>query len=81
MTGRDLIIYILQNNLEDVEMFEDGKFACCFMSEEEMAVERDVGIDTIRAAYAIGLLKGVKIGNKIYFLKGQKDQKRGQHEQ
>lgn len=26
MTGRDLILYILMNNLEDEPVFEEGKF-------------------------------------------------------
>lgn len=38
MTGKELIIYILQYNLENEEMFEDGKFVG-FIAEEEMAVK------------------------------------------
>lgn len=26
MTGKELILYILENNLEDSEIFKDGKF-------------------------------------------------------
>lgn len=68
MTGKELIIYILQYNLENEEMFEDGKFVG-FIAEEEMAVKLETGVASVRAAYELGLLKGFRIGDKLYFLK------------
>ncbi len=68
MTGKDLIIYILQNNLENEEVIKNGIFVW-FMTEEEAAIEFNVGVATIRAWYEVGLLPGVKIGNSIFFLK------------
>jgi hypothetical protein len=43
MTGRDLIVYILQNNLENEPVFKDGKFIG-FMTEGEAAEKFDVGV-------------------------------------
>lgn len=68
MTGRDLIIYILQNNLEDDLIIKDGKFVW-LMDEEQAAVKFDVGIATIKAWYNFGLLQGMEIGDSIFFLK------------
>lgn len=68
MTGRELIIYILQHNLEDEEVFKNGVFVG-FMSEEEAAVKFGVGVATIRAAYMLGLVQGFKIGEKVYLVK------------
>lgn len=65
MTGRDLIIYILQNNLEDEPMFENGKLLG-FMNVNEAAIKFDVGPMTIRLWYELGVIKGFKIGEEIY---------------
>lgn len=65
MTGRDLIIYILQNNLEDKPVFEDGVFLG-FMNEMEAAVKFDVGVATIRIWCGLGMLPGIKIGDETF---------------
>lgn len=72
MTGRDLIMYILQNNLENEVVIKDGIFIW-LMTEEEAAVKFDVGISTIRAWYVCGMLKGTKIGDHVYFLRNVSD--------
>lgn len=72
MTGKDLIIYILQNNLENEEVFKDGFFVG-FMDENEAAVKYGVGVWTIKAWYAIGALNGIQVGEKFYFLKSTPD--------
>jgi hypothetical protein len=68
MTGRDVIIYILQNNLENEVIIKDGVFIR-LMNEKEAAVKFEVGVATIKAWYETGILKGTKIGNSIFFLK------------
>ena len=65
MTGRELIIYILENNLEDEEIFKDGK-PIGFMTDAEAAVKLQTGVRTIQVMYEMGKLNGVKIGDKIY---------------
>ena len=72
MTGRELILYILENNLENEEVIKDGMFIW-MMSEEEAAVKFNVGIATIRAWFAYKMLDGIKIKDRLYFLKNIKD--------
>lgn len=68
MTGKELILYILQNNLEDTVVLKDNSFIG-FMTEEEAAVKFGVGIATIRAWYYCGWIKGTQIGDSLYFQK------------
>lgn len=72
MTGKELILYILQNNLESANVFEEGFFVG-FMSEEEAAVKFGVGVATIRAWHYYGKLNGTQIGDSLYFLKDAAD--------
>ena len=65
MTGRDLIIYILENGLEDEPLYKDGHILG-FMTEAEAANKFGVGIATVKAWVVRGALDGVKIGNQIY---------------
>ena len=68
MTGKELILYILQNNLENTIVLEDGFFVG-FMTEKEAAAKFGVGTATIRAWYHCKMLKGTKIGGTLYFRK------------
>lgn len=76
MTGKELILYILQNNLENENVFENGLFVG-FMTEEEAAVELGVGVAAMRTLHVTGIYKGVMIGDKLYFprkhMRGDKD--------
>lgn len=75
MTGRELIIYILQNGLEDEIVFKDGMFLG-FMDENEAAAKFNVGVATINAWYMAGMIKGTKFGNSLYFLNNIADPRR-----
>ena len=75
MTGKDLIIYILENNLENEMIIKDGVFIK-LMNEEEAAIKFQVGIATIKAWYECGILKGTKIGDSIFFLRDMTEPKR-----
>ena len=44
MTGRELIIYILENDLENEPVFQDDKLIG-FLNEREAAVKLNVGIE------------------------------------
>lgn len=68
MTGREMIIYIMQNNLEDEIVLKDGFFTG-FIDENEAAVKLGVGVETIKAWCALNWLSGIKIGEKLYFRK------------
>lgn len=76
MTGRDLIIYILKNNLENEVVLKDGIFIG-FMDESETAAKFEVGVETIRVWYTLGVLDGVQFGDTLYFLKDVTDPRKG----
>lgn len=65
MTGRDLIIYIIENHLEDVDLFKDDMLPG-LMTCEEAAEKFEVGTATIRAWAACGILKYVMIKGTVY---------------
>lgn len=62
MTGRELIIYILQNNLED-EVVIDTE------SIEEVALYYGVGISTVKAWYEMGRIDGIKINDTLHLFR------------
>lgn len=67
MTGRELIVFIVQNKLEDKVMLE-------LMSEAEAAAKFDVGVATIRVWYDYGYITGgLDIGGALYLLKDTPD--------
>lgn len=68
MTGRDLIIYILQNGLENEEVFKDGKFIG-FKTMDEVAVELGVGTATVEAWCKLRMMKYVTVGD-LYLIPG-----------
>lgn len=72
MTGKELIIYILQNDLENEVVIKDGIFVW-LMNEEEAAVKFEVGVAQIKAWYMCGMLSGTKIGDHLYFLRNCND--------
>lgn len=72
MTGRDLILYILENNLENEPVVKDGIFIG-LMSEEEAAAKFDVGVSTIRVYNTLKMLDGIEIQGKLYFLRNAKN--------
>ena len=75
MTGKELILYILQNNLENEVVIKDGVFVW-LMNEEEAAAKFGVGVATIKAWYIYGMLSGTKIGDHLYFWRNANDPRR-----
>ena len=65
MTGRDLIVYILENHLENEELFNDGNFLG-FLTIDQAAVKLNIGTAAVIALFELGTLPGVKIGETIY---------------
>lgn len=61
MTGRDLIIYILENNLEDVPIVQNGRLVG-FLTIGEAAAKFEVGEATVTAWIACNLIDHVRIG-------------------
>lgn len=65
MTGREFIIYILENHLEDEDMFKNGKFVG-LMSIFEVAAKMEVGFETVKTWIKIGALSGIEIDGTLY---------------
>lgn len=65
MTGRDLILYILKNNLENDDVFKDGRFLG-FLSISEYAELKKVGEETVRLWVNLGYIPGVNVYDEIY---------------
>ena len=68
MTGRELIIYILSNNLEDKPVIENGKLVG-FVSDVDAAVTIGRGVATIHAYINTGKVKGYPLGSSYYIPK------------
>lgn len=64
MTGRDLIMYILQNHLEDEPVFKDGEFMG-FMTLERAAASIGVGTATINTLIKRGVIQGVYLDSAV----------------
>lgn len=71
MTGRDLIVYILSNHLEDEPVFLDKGFLN-LLTADEAAVRMNVGPATIQVWFELGLLDGVMVGDELYILPSDK---------
>lgn len=65
MTGLELIMYILANDLEDEPICKDGRFLD-FMTAAEVAAVKGVGVATVWVWVAQGRLNGVIIGDTVY---------------
>lgn len=65
MTGRDLIIYILANGLEDEPVFQDGNIVG-LMKITEAARKMNVGVATIYAWIQQKKLTPIVIENTVY---------------
>ena len=70
MTGRELIVFILNNQLEDENI--SNVLSKCFMPEREAAVKFNVGIATIEAWLNHNQIDGFKIGDTIYISRASK---------
>lgn len=72
MTGRDLILYILENNLEDEPVFLKGKLLG-FMNVVEAAEKFEVGLSTVRAWMDMGKLPYFRVGQYFFIPTKVKD--------
>lgn len=72
MTGKELIMYILQNDLEDKPIFENGNFLD-FMTVEKAAVKYDVGSSTVLTWIKLNVLPSITINDVFYIPKDAED--------
>lgn len=69
MTGRELIIYILENGLEDKEVFGgEASFESVFYTADEAAILWGCGSATVKALIEMRRVKGFKIGDCYFVL-------------
>lgn len=68
MTGKDLIKYILENDLENEPIVQNGKLLG-FLSLEEAAVKFNVGTATISTWYRLGAIEGFDLCGRIFIFK------------
>lgn len=76
MTGKELMLFILENNLTDVELLPDETFLVCvedmFLTKEEAACKLGIGIESLCCMYKLNLISGVVINGEIFFPKDVK---------
>ena len=66
MTGRELIMYILENHLEDEPVFQNGTFVG-YVSDVTFAEMLGVGVATVRAWIMMGRIKdAIMIGDAMF---------------
>lgn len=66
MTGRDMIIYILANGLENEQVINDGR-VMGYIRDDDVAVQLGYGPSSVKALIAIGTIPGgVNIGETFY---------------
>lgn len=65
MTGRDLIIYILQNNLEDEEVFKIIFQSDAVLDIYQAAEKFHVGVATINTWVTSGYLKAFVVNGEL----------------
>ena len=65
MTGRELILYILENHLEDELVYEDGKFIG-YISLGEAAAKLDVGLATVNALIRMNEVEHIRVNGHVY---------------
>lgn len=66
MTGREMIIYILANGLEDEEVIKDGRIMG-FIRDDDLAVQLGYGPSTVKALIVIGdIPNGVNIDDRYF---------------
>ena len=65
MTGRELIVYILENHLEDEPVFKDGVFIG-FLTVGEVAEKLGVGVSTVRTFATLDRIDYISSGGRMY---------------
>lgn len=66
MTGKDLIIYILENDLEDKSIIDENGIPIWLMTVDEAALKMNVGTATILTEAIREEIPSVKIGDTMY---------------
>lgn len=70
ITGKDIIMYILKNDLVDKEVISEKSVSDILATPEELASKFGTGVATVMAMYNMGMIKGYEIGEQVYFSRG-----------
>ena len=73
MTGKELILYILENDLLDKDMISVSGAPVWLMTAGEAAAKFNVGIETITIWIKQNRLEVVLIGDEFYIYRNAKD--------
>lgn len=65
MTGRELIVYILEHNLENESIIKDGRFVG-LLTLDEAAAKLEVGKATVKAKIQDGVIEGTYVEEGAY---------------
>ena len=65
MTGKELIIYILEQGLENEVVIKDGEFNGLWTINEE-AVKLGCGRASIPVMVKMGLIEGIEVEDRLY---------------
>lgn len=74
MTGRELIVFILENHLEDKPITDLGTL---FETADQVALRFGVGTATVNTWFKLGKIKGIAIGESVYIFKNAIPEKEG----
>ena len=69
LTGREIIIFILENELEDVDVIDQDGNLAGFLSIEKAAVKFNVGVETVKAWAKLGKIKNICFNGEFYIPK------------
>ena len=64
ITGKDLIIYILKNDLENENI--EYILTQTFLTKEKVAIRLGVGVETVKTMAQLGLLPSIMINGELY---------------
>lgn len=65
MTCKELMLYILANDLEHELVFDHGRFVG-FMTIDEVALKMNIGIAAVCALIEQGMLDHICVGNTLF---------------
>lgn len=65
MTGKDLILYILENDLENSPVYEHNRFIG-FMTVDEVALQLNIGVAAVCALVEREVLDHIYVGTTLF---------------
>lgn len=76
MTGKDLIIYILKNDLENENI--EYILTQTFLTKERVAIRLGVGVETVKTMAQLDLLPSIMINGELYIFNDYEKKLKGE---